>query len=93
MSCLYKMQFSLEHDALATVANLLKSYDRGDYFSYERKGVWYIGLENRASIFIDAEGKTATTVIGSPVSGVTSKREVHPVNDTLPDIAREFISK
>jgi hypothetical protein len=93
MTHFHKSQFILEHDALTTVANILKSCGNVDYYSYERKGIWYIGLESRASIFIDPQGKTATMVISSPVPGAGSKTEVLPVKGLLRDIARDFISK
>ncbi|KAE8450972.1 hypothetical protein EG329_005412 [Mollisiaceae sp. DMI_Dod_QoI] len=74
------------HDSLQTVASLLAKYQSGDYFAYEREGVWHIGLSNHASLRVDPQGKTATI-------DDSGNQDVFSITGPLSELARKFTSE
>ncbi|PYH32822.1 salicylate synthetase [Aspergillus neoniger CBS 115656] len=67
------------------VISVLERHSGSEYYVYERKECWHIGLESHRSLIIDSSGENKTiSVAGEP-------SHHFPVTKPLPDIAREFL--
>ncbi|GFN19190.1 hypothetical protein AtubIFM54640_007132 [Aspergillus tubingensis] len=70
---------------LKPVISVLERHSGSEYYVYERKDCWHIGLGFHRSLIIDSSGENITT----SVAGEPSHH--FPVKQPLPDIAREFL--
>jgi salicylate synthetase len=87
MTDLYVKKFPVEQQSmLPMIERLLHRYAYEDHFVYERGLRWYVGIGAKASLTIDADGKQAAVF----AIGTTQRC---PVNGTLAEAARKFISQ
>ncbi|KAE8150517.1 salicylate synthetase [Aspergillus avenaceus] len=73
-------------ERLDVVASLLEEHKGKEYYAYERQNHWYIGLGASVSLVIDSQGQNAKVTLGE-------RETTHPVEQSLPDIARDFLTK
>ncbi|KAL7661288.1 hypothetical protein ACMYSQ_000706 [Aspergillus niger] len=72
-------------DLLKPVMSVLESHDGSEYYVYERKDCWHIGLGSYRSLIVDSSGENMTI----SASGEPSRH--YPVKKALSDLAREFL--
>ncbi|KAE8152565.1 ADC synthase [Aspergillus avenaceus] len=68
-----------------SVVAILAKRKGDDYYVYERKGHWHLGIGVHSSLLIDPKGETATVV-------TESKEQQYPINKPLVSIVHEFVS-
>lgn len=71
-------------DLLETTVALLTNHRDEDYYAYEHKNTWYIGLRSHASLIIGPDGKQATRFDHE------GNKESRLINGSLNDVARAF---
>ncbi|PLB51561.1 putative salicylate synthetase [Aspergillus steynii IBT 23096] len=74
-------------DCLETVVGLLARHRESDYWTYEHKDTWYVGIRNQVSLVVDCVGKKATIIDRD------GKEESQDVSEPLNDVARKFIAQ
>ncbi|CAG7917987.1 unnamed protein product [Penicillium olsonii] len=79
--------FTGHTQALETVVSVLARHKSDDYYAYERRETWYIGIGCHASLVLDSQGDTVTIKTDA---GQTSR----PVDEpSITDVARNFVSE
>jgi salicylate synthetase len=73
-------------DRLGETVSLLNKYKRLDYFGYERKDIWYIGLGSLASLRVDPKGEKALIYVQGKERNCT-------IPGSLTDFARDFVTE
>lgn len=73
-------------DRLETTVSLLNKYKRLEYFAYERKNVWHVGLGSRTSLRVDPKGETAL------IYGQGKERHCL-IPGSLTDFAKNFVAE
>ncbi|CAG7927943.1 unnamed protein product [Penicillium olsonii] len=79
--------FKSHTQALETVVSVLARHKSDDYYAYERRETWYIGIGCHASLVFDSQGDT---VFIKTDTGQTSR----PIDEpSITDVARNFVSE
>lgn len=74
-------------DRLEAVVGLLAHHRESDYWSYEHKDTWYVGIGNQVSLVVDCTGSRRTCIFRD------GTEESQDIDEPLNDIARKFIAK
>jgi salicylate synthetase len=74
-------------DCLQLAVGLVAHRRDGDYWIYEHKDTWYVGLHSQVSLVIDCTGSRVTTYHQG------GQEESRDVGKPLNDVAREFIAQ
>jgi len=69
------------------VVGLLARHRESDYWTYEHKDTWYVGIHSEVSLMVDCTGNRGTTIHRD------GQEESRDINRPLNDVAREFIAQ
>ncbi|EFZ00658.1 chorismate binding family protein [Metarhizium robertsii] len=73
--------------SLDAVVGVLAKHRDDDYYAYENRDGWYLGLGSHASLTVGPDGKTATKICAD------RKTAALPVAGSINDIARAFVAE
>ncbi|RLL94959.1 hypothetical protein CFD26_105096 [Aspergillus turcosus] len=74
-------------DCLEVVVSLLARHRETDYWTYEYKDTWYVGIRSQASLVVDCTGGKETTIHHD------GSEESRDINEPLNEVARKFVAQ